>query len=255
LNGQIYVLGDIHGQLPKVARLLQGAGLIDKQGHWSGGTAQLWFTGDFFDRGPYGLDAVTFVIGLQREAGDAGGQVDAVLGNHDLLVLGASRFGGGFLKNHQRNGGRKEDLAGLTDVQRAWLVKRPAMVSEGQLLIVHSDTEKYLKYGRTVSQVNRRIEQILEAADAATWDDLLHDLSERHAFDATTDRGASRLTTFLATYGARRLIHGHTPIPYVGDVPPEDVTEPFRYADGRAVNVDAGLYLGSPGFVYSAGTI
>ena len=29
-----------------------------------------------------------------------------------------------------------------------------------------------------------------------------------------------------------------------------DVTGPFVYAEGRCVNVDAGLFLGSPGFLY-----
>ena len=32
--------------------------------------------------------------------------------------------------------------------------------------------------------------------------------------------------------------------------PPEDVREPLVYSRGRCVNVDGGMYLGGPGFVY-----
>ena len=65
--------------------------------------------------------------------------------------------------------------------------------------------------------------QILAAPDVETWDELLRDLSERNAFDPTSERGHARLTPFLATYGAKKLIHGHTPIPYVTDKTPDQI--------------------------------
>ena len=46
------------------------------------------------------------------------------------------------------------------------------------------------------------------------------------------------------------MIHGHTPIPYATDSSPEEVTSPWVYANEMCINVDGGIYLGSPGFIY-----
>jgi hypothetical protein len=37
----------------------------------------------------------------------------------------------------------------------------------------------------------------------------------------------------------------------VTGVEPSMVTSPYIYADGLCVNVDAGLFMGAPGFVYT----
>ena len=50
----VYIVGDVHGQLIKLIDLLLGAKLIDENRRWIGGSSQLWFLGDFFDRGPHG---------------------------------------------------------------------------------------------------------------------------------------------------------------------------------------------------------
>ena len=55
---------------------------------------------------------------------------------------------------------------------------------------------------------------------------------------------------FLAAFGASRLVHGHSPIPLVAGIPVEDVRSPLVYAEGLCTNVDAGLFMGAPGFVY-----
>ena len=46
------------------------------------------------------------------------------------------------------------------------------------------------------------------------------------------------------------LIHGHTPVPRMLQVPAETVTAAHVYRAGRCVNVDPGMYLGGPGFAY-----
>ncbi|HEY1409524.1 MAG TPA: metallophosphoesterase, partial [Promineifilum sp.] len=107
------VMGDIHGQIAKLRLTLRRAGIVDEQDHWIAGNATMWFLGDFFDRGPDGIAAVDLVRSLQREAAVAGGRVDALLGNHDILILAAQRFGtrpsggpgGTFLSSWQLNGG------------------------------------------------------------------------------------------------------------------------------------------------------
>ena len=92
-DGAVYMMGDVHGYLDKLTRLLRECGLVDEGLHWRGGVASLWFMGDFFDRGPDGTGVVDLIMRLQREAADAGGCVEALLGNHDILIMAVQQFG------------------------------------------------------------------------------------------------------------------------------------------------------------------
>src|SRR5690242_8301691 len=89
----LFIIGDVHGQLEKLIRLLRGAGLVGKDLAWSGGGKRLWLLGDYVDRGPDGIGVLELVMRLQGEAARAGGEVGALLGNHDVLLLSARRFG------------------------------------------------------------------------------------------------------------------------------------------------------------------
>jgi hypothetical protein len=64
--------------------------------------------------------------------------------------------------------------------------------------------------------------------------------------------GCTRLDRALRTFGGKRLVHGHTPVPRVLGQAAETVTGPYVYCEGRCVNVDPGFYLGGHGFAYSS---
>ena len=252
----MFVLGDIHGQIEKATAALRQAGLIDADGGWTGGEATLWFMGDYFDRGPDGIAAVDLIRSLQAQAAAAGGRVGALLGNHDVLILAAQRLGerpsggpgGTFLASWRSNGGVDSDLARLTEDRAAWLRALPAMALEGDTLLAHADATFYQVYGRTIGGVNRAIRSILSGDNAADWDLLLDYFSQRRAFQ-DAERGPARVARFLSLYGGRRFVHGHTPIGKLSGRKPEAITAPYVYAAGLAVDVDAGMYLGGPGFV------
>ena len=89
----VAIIGDIHGHLGKLTRLLRSARLIDSDLRWSGHDTVLWFTGDFCDRGPNGVGVVELVMRLQDEALAHGGKIGALLGNHEAVLLAAKRFG------------------------------------------------------------------------------------------------------------------------------------------------------------------
>jgi len=253
----IYVMGDLHGQYAKATRILQEAGLLASDLSWSGGEAELWFMGDFFDRGPDGIGCLDLVMRLQTEAAAAGGKVEALLGNHEPLILGALRFpnapstgpGKSFLADWEMNGGLQSDLERLTPAHVDWLTSRPALALVGDDLLAHADALFYTRYGATVDQVNAAMGALLTGDDTAAWDQLLGDFAERLAFRDRPDRAAA----FLQQYGGKRIIHGHTPISYMSAQPPAEVTEAYPYRDGLCVNVDAGLYRGSPGFLFLLG--
>ena len=253
----VYIIGDIHGQYEQLVGLLRVAGLVDEQLSWAGGAALVWFIGDFFDRGPCGLESVDLVMRLQREAEQVGGCVRALLGNHEPLILSARRFGeqrtawgGTFLWDWRRNGGSDEELERLTPEHVTWLSNLPAMARVGEYLLVHADSIMYSSYGATISEVNQALKALLHSDDAPAWDRLLEQFSDRKAFIDEDADGAARAAQFLSDFGGRQIIHGHTPISFIRHCMPEDVTEPLVYADGLCVNVDGGMYLGGPGFVY-----
>jgi hypothetical protein len=253
----IYIVGDIHGQYEQLVELLRSVGLLNDQLEWAGGAAMLWFIGDFFDRGPCGIEAVDLVMRLQREAEQVGGYVRALLGNHEPLILSARRFGeqrtawgGTFLWDWRRNGGSDEELERLTDAHVAWLSDLPAMARVGEYLLVHADSTMYSSYGASIAEVNQAFKALLHSDDAPAWDRLLEQFSDRKAFIDEDADGAARAAQFLSDFGGRQIIHGHTPINFIRRCMPEEVSEPLVYADGLCVNVDGGMYLGGPGFVY-----
>ncbi len=250
----LYVVGDVHGQAEPLRAALAEEGLIDPDGHWSGGRARLWFLGDLTDRGPDGIGVITLVRRLGTEAAEVGGLVDTLLGNHEILLLGTRMFGDeliempagsrSFRSTWQLNGGRDSDLEPMTDEQADWLASRPALVLADGHLLAHSDTLAYLDYGDEIGQINDALRDELTHGDSVRWWDCFRQLTRRHDFRGAG--GAERADELLERLGGSRLVHGHSPIPEHLAVDPSEVTEPLVYADGRAVSVDGGLFAGGP---------
>ena len=223
---------------------------------WNGANARLWFVGDLFDRGPDGLAALNLVMRLQREARTIGGDVNLILGNHELMLLGAyhlGAFGSGenaaFFESWKRAGGRLEDLSDLRPDQVRFLMAAPVLALEQGNLLMHSDTVGYERYGRDTEEVNANTRAVLESRDAVAWAGLIGTLNERDAF--LSSAGRDRAERMLDRYGANRIVHGHTPIPRVTNQPVSSVVAALEYQDGLCLNVDAGLYMGSKGFVHA----
>jgi hypothetical protein len=252
-----FVIGDLHGHVNDYRRLLQDADLADANGNWCGGDATLWLIGDFFDRGNYGLQCIDLTRSLQAQAASAGGQVNALLGNHEMMILCAYRFGDELTSAGMRVfdqwitwGGVGTDLENMTDEHAAWLSALPAMAMSGDTLLIHADAMLYVEHGRSVDSVNNTFEELLADDHLHRWENTLRAFAEHRAFSGLGITGQQRAEQVLRYYGARRLVHGHTPIPIAKGEPAEQVTEAWTYAGGRCINVDGGTYLGGPGFVH-----
>jgi len=255
-HASVYVIGDIHGQLKKLQYLLHHAGLVTNDLHWAAGSAVLWFVGDFVDRGPDGIAVIDLVMRLQAEAAQAGGKVASVLGNHEMLLLGAYRFGrrstglgSNFITRWKQNGGNRKDIAGLTHQHLEWLASLPLIAHVDDDLLVHADAPFYVKYGRSVEEINATIGKLLHRSDALAWEELLEEFARRGAFSHEL-AGTEFARRFLALFGGQRIIHGHTPIHFIKGGHPRHITEPYVYANDLCVNVDGGMALGGPGFIY-----
>ncbi|NOK63653.1 MAG: hypothetical protein GFH27_549297n5 [Chloroflexi bacterium AL-W] len=263
ISKHVCIIGDAHGQLPKIQTLLRDAQLIDSTDRWVGKSASVWFLGDFCDRGPDGIGVIDLVMRLQHEASAVGGAVHALLGNHDVLILAVHRFssrrgnepGGVFIKDWQRNGGIQSDLDRLSTEHIHWLSHLPAMALVQERLLIHADSDFYMQFGQSIDTVNANMQFILHNSDASQWNYLLDLFAGRKVFDRRHADGAALATRLLRTFGGRQIIHGHTPINYMNGMAPEQITEAFVYQGGRCVNADGGMYLGGPGFVYRLGSL
>ncbi|MFJ8753745.1 metallophosphoesterase [Streptomyces sp. NPDC102441] len=258
-RGPLYVVGDVHGYLDELLAALGEQGLVDADGRWAAGNARLWFLGDFTDRGPDGIGVIDLVMRLSAEAAAAGGYCKALMGNHELLLLGAKRFGdtpvnsGAGTATFQAawllNGGQKTDMERLEDVHLQWMARLDAVVEEDGHLLMHSDTTAYLDYGSTIEDVNDTVHAILTRNDADECWELFRKLTKRFAF---RDEGAQAVRELMSTYGGQRVVHGHSPIPYllgeVGSEEGEDVARPVVdgphvYAEGLAIAMDGGVTM------------
>ncbi len=252
----VYIIGDVHGHLRKLVKLLQDAQIIDAMHSWKAGTASLWFVGDFVDRGPDGIAVLDLVMRLQTEAAAAGGSVASLLGNHEMLLLAAYRFGrrstglgSNFLTRWKQNGGNRKDLASLTLRHLDWMASLPAMALVDDFLLVHADAPFYIKSGHSVEEVNAAFNKLLSRSDALAWEEMLEDFAKRGVFMYSTG-GEDFARRILSIFGGRQLVHGHTPISIMRRCPPAKVNGPWFYAGGQCINVDGGMFLGGPGFVH-----
>ncbi|MGF1431465.1 metallophosphoesterase [Kitasatospora sp. LaBMicrA B282] len=255
--GPLYVVGDVHGYLDELLAALHEQGLVDGEGHWSAGRSRVWFLGDFTDRGPDGIGVIDLVMQLAAEAAAAGGYCRALMGNHELLFLGAHRYGdepvqstagtASFRAAWLLNGGQQHDLERLQGHHVSWLKRLPAIALEDGHLLLHSDTTAYLEFGDSIDEVNDAIHTLLRDEGADEWWDAFRRFTKRFAFRG--EGGPMAAGELLGTYGGHRVVHGHSPIPYLTGEANNDSGErpyvpgPYIYADELAVAMDGGVTM------------
>jgi hypothetical protein len=84
---RIVAIGDIHGAADELEGILKAAGLLGPDGHWSGGRTTFVQTGDCVDRGPGVKRVLDLLMQLESEARSARGDVELLLGNHEVLNI------------------------------------------------------------------------------------------------------------------------------------------------------------------------
>jgi hypothetical protein len=175
-DGPLYVVGDVHGYLDELRAALREAGIIDDEDDWCAGNTRLWFLGDFTDRGPDGVGVIDLVMSLSAQAAAVGGYCKALMGNHELLLIGAKKFGdtpvssgagtASFKAAWLLNGGQRTDMERLEDHHIQWMSRLDALtVADGHLLL-HSDATCYLDYGDTIDSVNDAVTEAVQRNDA-----------------------------------------------------------------------------------------
>jgi hypothetical protein len=250
-----YVVSDVHGHVDSLVTALQDAALLDSGGVWNGGQSRLTFLGDYFDRGPDGIAVVDLIRRLQAQAAAAGGRVDAMIGNHEILALGMRRFGDqivssglmsrrSFARSWASNGGLPRDQSRLTVEYIDWLSALDSVVLSGSDLLLHSDTTEYLRWGDTAGRINDAVRTVLAGDDLEQWWQCWVRMTTRYAFVGSD--GEEVATGLLDRLGGERIVHGHSIIATLTDRQPGEVTGAFSYAGGHVLAVDGGIYAGGP---------
>jgi len=239
----LYVVSDVHGHLDDLRRVLSEAGLVDGDGGWAGADAELWLLGDMVDRGPDGIGVVRLMRALQERAPD---RVHVLMGNHEALAVAMHRFPHGRVADSWLiNGGRPEDQEALTDEEVRWLAELPAMGRVGDYLLAHSDITSYQRWGSSVAAVNDAVRaQLADPTSEHEHWDVWARLTGRYAFLGRD--GAAHASQMLTTYGGDCLVHGHSIIGSLLQVPSERVDRPIMYAGGQVIAIDGGRYDGGP---------
>lgn len=82
---RLVVIGDVHGDLQALHRLLQLAELVDETDTWAAGDTIVVQCGDIMDRGGQELACWQVLCRLSHQAVAKGGAVNTLWGNHEIL--------------------------------------------------------------------------------------------------------------------------------------------------------------------------
>src|SRR4029453_7746447 len=170
-QSRVVAVGDIHGAFDAFAGILQTASVIDAKRQWAGGQTVFVQTGDVFDRGPGVKDALDLLMQLEDQAKRAGGRVEALLGNHEVMnILGdyrdvAPEIYAGFAdaRSEDRRKRAYDDLAKLLKRRRVdppsrdvWMATHPpGFLEYVDALGPRGKYGKWLRSHQVVANVNR----------------------------------------------------------------------------------------------------
>lgn len=241
-KGRVVAVGDLHGDVEALRRVLRLAKLVDPAERWSGGTATLVQTGDRLDRGDTEPEILALLRRLQGEAKAAGGEVLLLSGNHELMN-GQGELGYVTLDGLADYGGLQGRRAAFRPGGPEALLhaELPVVAQRGDTLFVHGGLlPAHLSYGLTrINEETRRFWRgegpwptVLDAPDGPIW-------TRRLSTGEPSKEDCAALGGLLQALAAKRLVVGHT-IQKAG---------PTSACDGRVWRIDVGLskhYGGQP---------
>jgi len=230
----LVAVGDLHGDLAQTKQVLELAGVVDTEGHWSGGDTVLVQTGDVFDRGDDGKAIMDLFDQLRVEAPKAGGEVIQLLGNHEVMnLLGDWRYvSPGDVAAYGGEEARKQAFRG--GAEEARLQELNIVAKVGDTVFTHGGvTPEFAAWG--VDRINADAQHALAqhqtsrmlGADGPTW---------FRGYVQSPDCQAARVA--LASLGAERMVVGHTT---------QRDGRIRTFCEGRVTVIDIGIAAGYGG--------
>jgi hypothetical protein len=212
----VVAVGDLHGDLDNAEAVLRLAGVLGRDGRWSGGATTLVQTGDTTDRGPDSGAVLDLLRRLEPEASAAGGKVIALLGNHEVMnLLGDWRYvHPDDIRAYGGEGARKHAFS-ADGVHGAWLRSLPAVAQVEGVVFVHGGVGPAWS-GKGIAGINQEVwVELQKQPSAGTVDETsvlgpTGPLWLRDLVQADEAAACTSLHRALADLGARRMVVGHT---------------------------------------------
>ena len=245
----VIALSDVHGQFGILKKLLLTNQVIDENDHWKFGNGHLVIVGDNLDRGDQVLDILWFLFYLQKEAENAGGKVQVLLGNHEIMVLqGDIRYinkkyyySSAIFNKAYYHFFRKGSVLG------DWIASHKVLTSINKNLFVHAGvSEAVLDLDLSLTEINNTFtKRLLRANEEDIFKDTL--LTMLYATDGpvwyrgyfdTENFKKKNIKSILKRLDQDRVIVGHTSM--------DKITAMF---DGRIIVIDCSIKKGLDGQV------
>lgn len=235
-------ISDIHGQFDLMLRLLTINGILDENGNWAFGDGQLLIAGDIVDRGPAVTEALWFFYGLEQQAAHAGGGVQLVLGNHEVMLLrGDLRYlNEKYQQVEQLFDLPMNEIYAAGNVLGDWLRSRPIMMRINDNLLMHAGIQPWVvEAGISMEAINAALRSLLvsgKGRDERMDDDWLGGGGGPVWYRGYVEEDGiteAELDAQLAHFEVKRVIGGHNS---------HDRITP--YFDGRVLQVDSRIKYG-----------
>jgi len=241
---EVFSVPDVHGDIDALRQSLDAMGLVDGDGDWIGENKVVQFLGDYIDRGDTNFEVLDYLIKIKKQAEDAGGRVELLVGNHEAMMLGAAS---GYMTDKFRNNwvtnnggitlfqGLREKY-GITKDEEAWEKMNEIFMSGGEYsklvdsmkLVSQVDDVLYVHGGINEDWADILDDQGVEGLNRI-WNDSYSDLKHGNTFgykfvtsehgplwiDSTQDTGelaekhVIRIAKSLKKRGINAVIVGH----------------------------------------------
>ncbi|HUQ09685.1 MAG TPA: metallophosphoesterase [Steroidobacteraceae bacterium] len=226
-DAPVFVVADTHGEYEIFVGMLRDHQIVDARLRWKFGRGHLVVLGDVFDRGPNHLEILWLLYELEAEAARAGGGVHLVLGNHEVMALSGDLR---YLNTHYSETAQVlgkasySELFARDSMLGQWLRSKPAMLVVNDSLCLHAGVSRaLLDSGLTIADINATVRSTLngEPGQGAIGELVMGTngplwyrgyFAEQSAFLTAT---AEDVELTLKTFGARRILIGHTIVPTI----------------------------------------
>jgi len=235
----IAAISDIHGDKKQALKLLQEHEVVDRDGNWAFGNNTLVNDGDSTDRGKDGIAVLRWMLNLSNQAKEQGGRVIHIMGNHDALILCMALHQVEEDYNYEHayiflgNGGKSHEAVSLSRLHdlRHYVQSFPMMCRVDGVLFQHADgfnLYNKIATGITPEEKIKAANEYCRTKTVNAWGawNLFYDITDERRWQ----NSGELMPEYLKSFGAEMVVHGHTG--FVG-------SEPKRYLDDTAINIDA----------------
>lgn len=164
---RIIAIGDVHGDIQALKKILERAGLIEESGLWIGRDTYVVQIGDQMDglsrmgnwRNDNEMEVIIYMTELDGEAKKYNGRVLSLIGNHELMNTmgdfsyvsqnGMSKFGGTQNRMNLLKPGGKIALL--------FAKSRYAVIKIGEWVFVHGGIKPEISREYSIPQINRNM--------------------------------------------------------------------------------------------------